>query len=498
MKSARSARGAAQGRMPAGLWNPWRVPGVSCGPRLPRPAPLILLCALAGAASQVRAQTAEGGVLTLHDALELAIAHNPQYRQALNRMELEGVRLREALGAFLPDLRLSYGTSQSFYQESTAFDFFGNPIANPEVRTIVNSNSSQSVNASLTLFQGGRRFHAYNQAHAQARVDRLSAENDLNRILAEVQRHFLVAQRQKARLAVEERLLAARERDFELAERRFELATVGRSDLLGATLELRSQRVTVTEARGQMLKSTLALRRAIGDPEPFTAEVEQQLPEPFDPATLDLEALVAEGLSASPAVAAAAAGRLVRQSMLSVARAQRWPTLSLSSGVNRSTRGPDQDALFNLNPDDFYGSVSLSVSIPLFSRFQTSQQIASARVELRNAGEQFRLTELELEQQVRSAFVDLETAWANVEQRTTAAEVAGERLRIVQEEYMLAAKSIEELRAAIREEAAAQRDLVDQRFEFAVALLGLYEAAGVVADRTGLDARGDPGSRQEN
>ncbi len=453
-----------------------------------------LALAFAGTAAELRAQAGEGSVLTLQDALTRAIVHNPEYRQALNRMELEGIQLRQAWGAFLPDLNLSYSTGLSFYQESVNFDFFGNPIENPDVRTIVNSNSSEGIRAGLQLFQGGRRFHAYSQARAQARVDRLSAERDLNRILAEVQRQFFFAQRQRARLAVEEELLIARERDFEVAERRFELATVGRSDLLGATLELQNQRVTVTTARGQVEKAMLALRRAIGDPALASLDIEQQLPEPFDPANLDLEALVEEGLGRSPAVAAAAAGRAVRQSMLNSQKASRWPSLSLSSSVSRWSRGSDRDALFGFNPDDFSGSVSLSVSIPVFSRFQTSQQIASAEVELRNAGEQLRQSELQLEEQVRAGFVDLETAWANVEQRETAAEVASARLRIVQEEYRLAVKSIEELRAAIREEAGAQRDLVDQRFEFAVALLGLYEAAGVVADRAGLgNGNADPG-----
>ena len=431
-------------------------------------------------------EAGEVAVISLREALERAVQYNPEYRQALNRMELEGPQRRQAWGAFLPSLNVSYGTSQSFRQESTAVDFFGNPIDNPEVRTVVSSYSSQGATLGLDLFQGGERFHVFNQARAEARVDRLGAERDLNRILAEVQRQFLFAQRQKARLAVEEELLAARERDFEVAERRFELATIGRSDLLGATLDLQAQRVTVTDARGEMEKGMFALRRAIGDPALRTFDVEQPFPDPIDPATLDLERLVARGLAGSPTVGVAEVTRVARQSALSAARSTRWPSISLTSSFDRGSYGPDQTALFDFDPGDFGGRIGLNVTIPLFSRFQTSQQIAAAEVELRNSGEQLRQAEIELEEQVRSRYVDLETAWANVVQRETALEVARERLRIVQEEYRLAVKSIEELRAAVRDEAAAQRDLVDQGFEFAVALLGLYEAAGVVAEQAGL------------
>ncbi len=426
-------------------------------------------------------------VLSLQGALERATQFSPQYRQALNRIELEGPQRRQALGAFLPEVSISYGTGQYFRQERTALDFFGNPIENEQGGIASTSYANQGARVNLDLFRGGQRFHAFSQARAQARVDRLGAERDLNTILAEVQRHFLMAQRQKAKLAVEEELLAARESDFEVTRRLFELATVGRSDLLGAELDLESQRGAVRDARGQAEKAMLALARAIGDPSLVRLDVEQQLPEPFEPALLNVEDLVSGALSGSAQVGAAEAGRAVRQSQLSSAKASRWPSLSLNSGYTRQASAAERSALFAWNPEDFSGSVSLSVSIPLFRRFETSQQIASADIDLRNAGEDVRQAELEVQEQVRSAYVDLETAWANVRQRDIAAEVASERLRIVQEEYRLATRSIEELRTAIRDEAAAQRDAVDQRFEFANALLSLYEAAGIVAREAGLN-----------
>ena len=468
----------------------WTAAGVAAGASWAS-APLAALQSAPDAASGA---AREHVVLTLDDALRRATRFNPQYRQALNRMELEGPQRREALGAFLPSVSLSFNTGQNFRQERTAVDFFGNPIENPEIRTVSSSNASQSGSISVDLWQGGRRFAAYDQARAQARVDRFAARRDLNGILAEVQRQFLFAQRQEARLAVEEELLAAREQDFEVAERRFELAAIGRADLLGAELDLESQRVTVRDAQGQVEKAMLALRRAIGDPELDAIEVLEEPPAPFDPAELDVAGLVAEAMESSPAVAVAEAARGVRSSALGSARGQRWPTISLAGSFSRSSFGPERTALFDLDPEDFNGGARLSVSIPVFQQFRASQQIASAEVELRNAGEQVRQAELELDEQVRSRYVDLETAWANVQQRGAALAVAAERLRIVEEEYRLATRGIEELRAAVRDHAAAQRDAVEQRFEFAAALVGLYEAAGLVAERSGLAPGGASGS----
>ncbi|MDE2781785.1 MAG: TolC family protein [Gemmatimonadota bacterium] len=447
---------------------------------------LVVVAGVGGVAAQSAGVDQEVTVLTLREALERASQFNPQYRQALNRMELEGPQRREAWGAFLPDLRVSYGTSQRFSRQRTAVDFFGNPIDNEVIRTITTSNSSHSASAGLDLFRGGERFHGFQRAQAQARVERLSAERDLNTVLAEVQGHFVVAQRQKARLAVEEELLVSRERDYQVAEQRFELASIGRSDLYAANLDLEQQRLAVREARGQAEKAMLALRRAIGDRSLRLVDVDQQLPQPFDPVGLDVAALVQRAVEQSPRVGAAEAARSVTQSELGSARASRWPSLSLNSNFYGGASGSERSALFDLDTGDFYATFGLNVSIPLFTRFQTSRQIASASVNLRNAGEEVRAAELQLEEEVTGAYVDLETAWANVRLQETVLEVARERLRIVEEEYRLATKGIEDLRAAIREEAEAQRDLVQQRFEFAAALLQLHTAAGIVAEEAGL------------
>ncbi len=446
--------------------------------------------ALAGgqrAGAQEMVRDGEVTVLTLQDALRRAASYNPQYRQAVNRMDLAEPQRREALGRFLPDLSFSYRTGQSFRRESTALDFFGQPLENPEVRTITSSSTSQSASLGVQLFSGGSRFHQLGQARAQAHADRLSASRELNSILAEVQRQFLIAQRQKARLEVEMELLAARERDVELSTNLFELASIGRSDLLATELELETQRLSVNTAQANFRKGLLALRKAIGDPALAALDVEQRQPDSFDPADLDVDGLVDVALRESPTVGEANAALEVRRAALSSQKSDRWPTLSLSTSMSRGSFGPERSELFAFDPEDFNGGLSLSVSIPVFNRFTTSRAIAAADVDLRNANETLRQTELDLEEQIRSRYVDLETAWASLAERTRRLEIATERLGIVQEEYRLATKSIEDLRAAIREEASALRDALDQRFEFAGALLGLYEAAGIVGQEAGID-----------
>ena len=289
---------------------------------------------------------------------------------------------------------------------------------------------------------------------------------------------------------MEETLLSAREEDFERGRRLLELSMVDRSDLLGAEIELEEQRSALTQARAMVDKSRLALRAAIGDPLLSAPDPERQIVEAFDPDCLNVNLLVERAIRENPEVGEAEAFLSVGQASLGALKATRWPKLSVFSSLNRQAYGSDGTALFDLNPGGFSGSLGFSVSIPVFDRFQTTRSIADASVELRNAGETVRQATLRLEQEVRARHVDLTTAWAMFRERTRRREIADERLRMVREAYELETKTIEDLRTAIRDQAVALRDESDQRYDFAVALVGLYEAAGIVAREAGLGTEG--------
>ena len=94
---------------------------------------------------------------------------------------------------------------------------------------------------------------------------------------------------------------------------------------------------------------------------------------------------------------------------------------------------------------------------------------------------------MQLELDVRTRYASLTTNWATLQQRERALELASERLRIMREEYQLATVDIQALRSAISEEASQRRNLVDQRYAFALALLDLYQTVGIVGQELGIE-----------
>ena len=458
---------------------------------------LVVLWVLGGGMGAVAQETGgeqEVAVLTLREALVRATQFNSDYRQTLSQLELDSHPRQQWWANFMPDLGLSYGTGLYVDRIPSYVDLDGTPVDNANPTTIKRSNSNQSARLNFN-WDIGQRFYEFRNTQAQVFQNRISAVQRLNSTLAEVQGRYLDAQNRQAQLAVEEALLADRELEVGENQRRFELLAISRSGLLGAQLDLENQRIAVRTARGALDKALLALRTAIGDPELGAVEIEQQPPAPFDPSTLNLAELVARAGRESPRVASAEADVAVRRTSLNSVKAVRWPTVAMSTAIGGNSFGQDYAELFGLELDktEIRADARLSVSIPIvdvlpiFDGFQKSYNVASATMTLRNAETTFQQTILQVEESIRSKYLDLATAWDNVRQRARALEVATERLAIVREEYLLASSSIEELRTAIREEATARRQEVDQRFTFATALLALYEELGVVAQEAGID-----------
>jgi len=417
--------------------------------------------------------------LTLEEALERAGEHNPDYRMAQNDLELSRTSRKQAWGAFLPGLDLSAGTGLSFNRQLVSVDEFGQPVENPFTEWQTSSSSYQNLGGSLTLFQGGQRFHQLAMEDARARARNAAVTTRFRTLRGEVVRTYYRALNQEALLAVEEELLEGRRRDLELTERMFELAGATRVEVLAAELNVQRQEQRIQQIQAQLDQALLTLRRVIGDPELEHFRLSQEPPTPFDPSGLDEDALVERALLASPQVLEQEAQLEAGRAQARYARGSRWPSIRLSFGVNQRTFDRGEGALFRPFPDQSrYGSTSLSLSIPLFSRFQNEAQIAEAQVALDNTRETLRKTRLQAEENVRSRLISLRTAHQGYEIALRSREIAQERLELAQQQYRQGSRTFSELQRDIEDAASAEREVINQLFGFLEARVNLEEVVG--------------------
>lgn len=461
-----------------------------------RTAALLVLATVSPIGAQEGERDRAPPLLTLQAAMERAVEFSPEYRRAVGELELLSHPRQRWWADFIPRLNLTYGTGYDVDRRTSWLGLDGNPIQNPDPTTVRRSSSLHNLGVEVSLLDGGTRFRQLGERRAQWHQREASASGLLNQTLAGVQRRYLAAQKAQAQLALEEELLRGAEEDIRSKRSRYELLAIRRSELLSAELDLENQRVAVGRARGELEKALLSLRTAIGDPGLESFAIEATAPAPFDPAGLDVLALLAAAQRESPSVASAEAEIEVRRAALRTASGWRWPTVRLSATMGSSTNAPGGTELFGFetNTDRFaYGyQLGVNLAVPVFDGFQRSYATATAASALSASEASLRHARLGVEESIRARYLDLATAWASVTQQAKATDVASQRRAIANEEYLLATIGIEELRSATRDEERARRDSLLRRFEFAEALLALYEEAGIVAREAGIGT--SPGS----
>jgi outer membrane protein len=418
------------------------------------------------------------GQLTLEDALRLAGEHNPTLRKAANDGPVHDVQLRQAWAAFLPDISAFLGFGAGSSRSITGQDDFGRPVTLPEPRSFQSSRASQGVSATLTLFDGTANLRNLGARKAEARATDHGYEAARIAVEAQVSRAYFAAVGAARGVALEEQLLASAQDRVARTEQLLRLAANDQTDVLGARADAAMQEQKLEQARAAARKSKITLLESIGLEATSDLELAGELPDVFDPATLSADSLVAVATAHNPLIAQREALQLAAERRASAARGARLPRVGLSGSYGRSMSVSSYQALGELNPQNSAFDVSLSVSLPLFTRFATSVQIAQAEAQEADAREDSRQARLQIAAAVLGACIDLQNAFRALELAALSARLGQERLDLAQEKYRMGALGFTELQNVIDRTAQARRDALDARFGFISARIALEEKLG--------------------
>ncbi|HSJ09169.1 MAG TPA: TolC family protein [Longimicrobiales bacterium] len=435
-------------------------------------ASLAVMCALPAAAQQPQH-------LTLDEALRIARENNPEFRRTANDLELEENRIRSAWGAFLPQVSSSMSVGGNRSTAITGINDFGEPVNLPEARTSRGSSISQSIGANVTLFDGGaslRNLWARRAGYTgvEAQIDATTVTLEAN-----VARGYYRALQTTRLIALEERLLAsARERLSRTEEMLRIVPTTTQVDVLGARADVASSEQSLERARGEADKARLALAVQLGMQPNTSITVDSVLPAIFDPRELDEARLVATALARHPLIRSREAQLRAAQHGVSAARGRRLPRIGANAGYSRGMSLPNYSAFRELDPQNYSFSFGLSLSLPLFSQFQTAEAIGSAEAAAKDAGFDVAAARLAVERDVRQALIDLVNAHRSLQLAELQVDLNRQRQDLTLEQYRNGSRSFLDLQNVINQAAQAERQVIEARFAFINARTTLEERLG--------------------
>ena len=414
---------------------------------------------------------------TLRECCDYAVEHNISIKQQENQCRQQEVQLSTARNSRLPDLSASAGQNFSFGRGLTAENTYSNTNT---------SSTSFQLGTSVPLFTG---FQIPNQIKMNqlnleaATADLEKAKNDICMQVAQAYVQILydleigdVARRQVTIDSMQVVRLQAMVDNGKAAE----------AELSQQKATLANSRLTATQADNNTRLAILTLTQFLELPTPDNFAIVRP-----DTAAFSLreygeanlvpspDAIYAEALGLKPEIAAQQLRLQAADRNIKIAQSGYYPTLSLSGGLGTNyytTSGYTSDSFGKQLKNNFSQYVGLNLNIPIFNRFQTRNNIRTARIELENQQLQLDNTKKTLYKEIQQVYCSALNAQTKALSSQEALDSSQDAFNLMQAKYENGKATITEFNESKNNYLKCESDLVQARYEllYQQALIEFY------------------------
>lgn len=404
--------------------------------------------------------------ISLTEAIRLAQQNAPATVQARGAIQTSEFSVKQAYSAFLPSVNLSAGTSR---QKGDRFDTQGNLVpftGNP-------ASYSTGMNASLQLFDGGRRLFDIRRAKADVHAAEATEVTQRYQIALQVkQQYYNILAARESESAAQAQIDQAGQQ-LRAAGLRLRAGAATTSDSLRSMIQLGNARLAMLTARNNLGLANATLTRLVASPRTVTATPSDTLDQRVViPSLASLEPLVQR----APAIEQAEAELQSAKAATRSAKTAYLPTVNM----NFSRGGSGLDPAFGLG-DKRYAynqSLNFSLSFPLFNNLNREVSLLRASVAEDNAEVTLRDTKLGARQTLVQALGQMTTAQQQVAIQAASVSAALEDLRVQQRRYELGASTLLEVLTSQTQLDQARTALIRARYDYRVAKAQLEALIG--------------------
>ena len=403
--------------------------------------------------SSLYAQSTDIRIITIDDAIAIALENNYALKQAKNELDLADDLIFSEKADFLPSVSASMNGSRTTGQQFI-FDRFSEGL-DPFV-DISSQSISGGMNASINLFTGFTNILTLksSQSNKESREQQYERAKEL--VIFNTATRYLQVLLDKELLAIAKQNLETSTTQLEQVQAQVELGARPMVDLFNQEAQVANDELVVTQRENtQSLNSLLLIRQLEIDPlGSYDFVVPDLTLNDLPWVDFNLKTLVDEALSIRSDILSAEASILSLRYQTQVTKNSLLPTLRASASV--SSRYSDQYSIAGSEvsfSDQFFDqqvnrSLGLSFSVPLFNNWNRMYSIQSSQVQLKNAELNLDNSKMQVIQEVTQAYND----YSSYVKQLDASEkslVASERaFQTQQERYNLGASTLIELTQA--------------------------------------------------
>ena len=402
-----------------------------------------------------------GKLLTIEDAVRIGLENHPRIRSAEERIGAQQAVLGQQMSAYYPTISLSnqYRTSQSSTNG-------GNDHA-------TDSFSSQAI-FNMTLYNFGKRegnVQAARETLDATKQDYETTNQDI--ILAIKQAYYVYL---GAQALVNVRKDTVRNRDLLVRQARgfYEVGTRARIDVARAEANLYTAQADLIAAENAVKIAWVTLRNAMGSPRLPEQPVAEDSPEVEF--SMNLAGARNIAFDARTELKSFDAQRRASDQLIATARRGHLPDIIFDASYGR--RHVSDQAGLNTFPLQPTWSVQLSLNIPIFDGFRTTNRVEETLHNYYNvkAQEEDRRQQIALE--VEQSYLRVVETQERIKATESAAKAAKENLDLAQGRYQVGVGSIIEVTDAENIYTDAQTTYIRAIYDYKIADAQLARAMG--------------------
>jgi TolC family type I secretion outer membrane protein len=413
--------------------------------------------------------------LTLAELADIALCRNPATAVSWAGVRSAAAQVGVAKAATLPSVNATIGptlNSSKSFGDTGFIDANGNLVAGSSVLTQINSSARLAVN--YLLFDGGGRQAAIDAAAAQQRAAMAQYADAAQGVVLSVVTAYnsLYANRAVEAANVANVAFARQSRDLAAGRQRAGVATG--ADRLQAETSLAQAELTLIQTRGNVATAAAQLAVAAGLPPTQKLDLAPATPLPKRALLEGADALIAEAERLRPDIIAARANIDAAAANVRSAQSAGRPSVNLQAANTLSA--------IDTSIDRNTASAGVSLSVPLFSGWNTRYNIAAARARLEQQTAQAEQVRQQAGLTVYSNYVALENALSSLSTTEALVTSATASAELSQGRYKAGVGTFADLLNAQSALANARQQRVQAEFNVATANAQLARAVGGIGE----------------
>ena len=394
---------------------------------------------------------------TLDDCISYAMQNNITLQKSRLQQQSAAEDVKAQKGALLPTLNASTNQSVGYrpWQDSGVAT-----VTNGQVNSKVNKdyyNGSYNLNASWTVWNGGRNRNNVRLSELTAQQSELNVAEQANSIEERICQLFVQCLYLNEAIGVSRSTLETSKKNEERGREMVEVGLWAQADLAQLTATRANDEYGIVEAESQLANYTLQLRQLLQLTADADFSIAFDAPLPWgngsttnEQALSDIPAIQTvyeQALISRPEIENARLGIESSKLSIAIAKAGWLPTLSLTGGASTSTNSLSNNGWGNQMKTNVNMSGGLSLNIPIFDGKQTKTSVAKARIQQQQAVLDLQDQQQQLYQTIEGYWLDATTNQQKFRAASTSVASSQASYDLLQEQFNVGLKNIVELLA---------------------------------------------------